>query len=191
MGKVVGVGRHLAFETWRPAGEHGVSRRAVRRIAVRQRSNDSVLIRVTSQTRKMFRDLNARDIGGLRFELAANFRGRRRLHVPNIDVARSAEEINQNARPRLTKMTCLFGRGALAGDQRAARRTKSCTHSHAQHISPGPPLPQIYRATPEDEHRSYPCRLVIYVSRRLSIPSPAGVSILIDGSKAFSHPPKW
>jgi hypothetical protein len=49
-------------------------------------------------------------------------------------------------------MVGLLGQGSISRKQGSAGRSESRSHSDAQHVSPGPPLPQIRRAASEDEH---------------------------------------
>ena len=78
-------------------------------IAMRERPDDRVSVGKPRQPGQMLGDLDTRHVGRLRSEFSANLGRSSRLHVPDVDVTRAAEEIDQDARFRLAKAIARLG----------------------------------------------------------------------------------
>ena len=111
-GEVVGgVLRIGARPTVPDTGQHVVHRHGVRVVGVRERAELSQLVGMPSQQRQVLADQDTRHARGNRRELAADLRGRIRLHVPAVLVSRRAEHEQHDARLGTPERTGRLGHG--------------------------------------------------------------------------------
>jgi len=154
---IIGIRRNLSLYPWCPAGKHRMPRGAVRAIAMRQRSDDCVLIGMLGQSRQMFGNLDSGNIRGNRLEFAANLRRRCGLHVPNIDVAWAAEKIDENTRFGLAESGRLFRSASLNRSvlqKPTAKQPQRASQTDTQAITPRPPFSQVLGTATEQNHSS-------------------------------------
>src|SRR5260370_27728234 len=91
-------------------------------------------------------------VGGLRVELAADLGRGAGLHVPDINVAGAAEQIDQDARLGLAKTTRPGLRGWLSGSNSATPKAQGSSQPDSEAIPSGPTLPQIPSASANEKH---------------------------------------
>jgi hypothetical protein len=121
---------------------------------VRHRPQEADLVHLLGQLRQMLADLNAGDVRSGGLELAANLRRRIGLHVPQIDLAGTAEEEQEDARPGPLR------RGRLLGTKRlelAGRESEQAQAADAQQFAAakGPARPFVVYEYGE-HHRAPP-----------------------------------
>src|SRR5712692_3890567 len=97
----------------------------------------------------MLGDLNAGNVGRLRSELTPDFSWSRRFHIPDVDMARPAKEVHEDARLGPTEARYVVGftrRQRRSVRPRISEDAERSAHTHAEAVSPAPPLAQIQRA---------------------------------------------
>src|SRR5262249_25263333 len=93
------------------AGEHGVGGGAVGVVPVREGADQGAFLHLPRQAGQGFGDLDAGDVRLHRLGLAPHVRGRVRLHVPDVEVAGTAEAGEEDARTRPAETAALRGSG--------------------------------------------------------------------------------
>jgi hypothetical protein len=73
------------------------------------RANDRQLVRAFRDLGQLIANLNARNDGANRLELALDAVGRLRLHVERVLLRRAAPQIHQNARLGFARASCIRG----------------------------------------------------------------------------------
>jgi len=107
------------------------------------------------QTRQVLGDVDARHVGGPRLEFAAKLRRGVGFHVPDVDMAWAAEQIDEDARLGLSEGAAsarIGGPRRFGRTQAAPQQPERSAESDLQTIPPRPAFSQIEGAALNEKH---------------------------------------